>query len=87
MDFPASRIATYKVTVYYKEPTYELATGSVREPYIWICSVLAVDAEDAQRLALREFDETARLSGVGWARHVVQVATERQDDAGLGIAL
>lgn len=67
---------TYRVTIYYREPTYELATGRRREPYSWTFEVESHSVEAARREAMREFDELARISSVGWVRRVERVLTE-----------
>jgi hypothetical protein len=66
----------FQVTVWYREPTYELVAGPKPEPYFCSYVVTAVDAEHARRIALREFDTIARLSSVGWIRKVVKVEAE-----------
>jgi hypothetical protein len=72
----ASLRDTYRVTIYYREPTYELAAGRRAEPYSWTFEVEAFSADSARREALREFDELARISSVGWVRRVERVLTE-----------
>jgi hypothetical protein len=66
----------YKVTVYYREPTYELATGPRAEPYSWTFEIEALSAEAARNEAMRQFDELARISSVGWVRRVERVVTD-----------
>lgn len=63
----------FQVTIWYREPTYELVVGPKPEPYFCTYVVTALDSEHASRLAMREFDELARLSSVGWVRHVVRI--------------
>ncbi len=69
--------ALFAVTVYYREPTYELVAGCKAEPYRWTYRVFAPDEANARELALREFEEMARLSSVAWVRRVVRIDTAR----------
>jgi hypothetical protein len=63
----------YLVTVYYREPTYELFSGAKAEPYHWTFEVEADDVEAAKRESLRQFRELASVSSVGWIRRIVSV--------------
>lgn len=63
----------YKVTVSYREPSYEERAGPRANPYQWTYTVLAGSEEQARRRALEEFEEVTRLSSVGWSRQVVAV--------------
>ncbi len=60
-----------RVTVFYREPTFEARLGRRGPPYRWEYEIEAVDAPTAIAIACREFDEVARASGVGWAREIV----------------
>jgi hypothetical protein len=66
----------YRVTIYYREPTYELFSGKKADPYSWTFEVEAASAQTAELEALRQFDEMARSSSVGWVRRIVRVETE-----------
>ena len=65
----------FRVTVYYREPSYELAAGYKSAPYAWTYEIDAADAAAAETEALRRFDEMARSSSVGWVRRIVRVDT------------
>jgi len=58
----------FKVTIRYREPTYERATGPKPAPYRWTYDMLATDDEDARRRAVEEFRTVERQSSVSWAR-------------------
>jgi hypothetical protein len=66
----------FRITIYYREPTYELATGRCGRSYCWTSEVAAADAVTARDEALRQFEELARCSSVGWVRRVERVLTE-----------
>jgi hypothetical protein len=66
----------YRITIYYREPTYELATGRPATSYSWTSEVSASDPAAARELALRQFEELARCSSVGWIRRVERILTE-----------
>lgn len=71
---PGRPIASaYRVRIDYREPTYEARAGQKRSPYSWTYEVVAANENEAARMALREFRETARVSSVGWFREVVAV--------------
>jgi hypothetical protein len=72
---------TYRVTVYYREPTYELAHGKKEEPYSWTYLIAAASADLARAEAVRQFKEIARLSSVAWIRRVERIETERLEGA------
>jgi hypothetical protein len=69
----------YKVTVSYREPTYEERTGPRAVPFRWTYTLLADSADHARRRALSEFDEVTRQSSVGWSRQVVAVDVREAD--------
>jgi hypothetical protein len=83
----SSRCESFRVTVHYREPTYEMVNGPKRDPYRWVTTLVADDRSMAERLALEEFEAMARLSSVGWVRRVVQVATESLGVAVIDIAI
>ncbi len=74
-DDPFPRRA-FRVTIHYREPTYELFSGRRGDPYRWTFEVDAATPEGAESEARREFDELARASSVGWVRRIVRVDTE-----------
>ena len=61
------------VTVHYEEPTYQLHAGTGPRTYCWTFGIQARDPDEAVRQAKVLFDETARLSSVGWRREIVGV--------------
>ena len=63
----------YKVTVRYREPTYEARNTPRRDPFRWTYTLSAEGEDQARRRALHEFREVTRLSSVGWSREVVAV--------------
>jgi len=60
----------FKVTIRYREPTYERATGPKAAPYRWTYDMLASDGEEARRRAIDEFRSVERQSGVSWTREI-----------------
>ncbi len=76
MPDDASMRRAFRVTVHYREPTYELFHGRRGEPYRWTFEVEAESPERAEREARRQFDELARVSNVGWVRTIVGIETE-----------
>jgi hypothetical protein len=59
----------YRVIIPYREPTYELYSGSSREkPYRASYIVTANSKEEALQKALDLFNRDARHSHVGWQR-------------------
>ena len=65
----------YLVTIFYREPTYELEVGRKASPYRWRFDDIDVASEpEAVAEATRRFREIERLSGVGWQRDVLDVA-------------
>jgi len=67
---------TYRVTILYREPSYERARGRRADPYSWSFEVEALSVDSARAEAMRRFDELARNSGVGWVRRIERVLTE-----------
>ncbi len=63
----------YRVTIHYREPTYEAATGPKATPYRWTFSVVARTDRRAGALAIDEFREIERQSGVSWIREIVKL--------------
>lgn len=61
----------YRVRLLYREPTYELAAGRVREPYSATYLVDANSSDEAREVALLRFRQVERLSSVSWVREVV----------------
>ncbi len=70
---------SFRVTIYYREPTYELFNGRKADPYFWTFEVEASTTEHAELEARRQFEEMARTSSVGWVRRIVRVDTEPPD--------
>ena len=67
----------YTVVIRYREPGYELVSGPKAKPYHWTYEVVAQDAAEAQRKAVREFREIEQQSSVGWAREIEDVEITR----------
>jgi hypothetical protein len=61
------------VRIEFREPTYELRAGTKSDPYLFGYDVEAASEPDAERSALLEFREMAKLSNVAWIRQVLQV--------------
>ncbi len=76
IPFPVGKSA-FLVRIEYREPTYELAVGRKPKAYSWTYRVHGRSREDAERLALAEFQQMARLSDVGWVREIVGISTNR----------
>jgi hypothetical protein len=66
-------MSRYHVRIEFREPTYELRAGTKPEPYLFGYDVEAASESEAERSALLEFREMARLSNVAWIRQVLQV--------------
>jgi len=63
----------YRVTVLYREPTYELETGRERT-YSGTFEVDADTPEQAMNEAVGIFKSYEDLSSVGWVREIVKVS-------------
>jgi len=68
----------YEVQILYREPLYELWTGSQeRPPFVArYRGIQALDQIDAARIARGRFDELAGESQVKWHREVVEIRVE-----------
>ena len=66
----------FRVRIHYREPTYELRSGSRDRPFHWTYRVSAENAQAAQAQAVREFRQMTRLSSVGWTREIVLIELE-----------
>ncbi len=66
-------VSRYHVRIEFREPTYELWAGPKQEPYLFGYDVEAASESEAERSALQEFQEMARLSNVGWVRQVLRL--------------
>ncbi|HCF58499.1 MAG TPA: hypothetical protein DFS52_10965 [Myxococcales bacterium] len=66
----------FAVTVRYREPTYELQTGRVRE-YSSCFVIHAPDERQAAGRAVARFKLFESLSSVGWTREIVRVEVSR----------
>ena len=64
---------TYKITIYYREPMYELYHGAKEQPFQWTLRVVAGDPGTARERAIADFKAMERLSGVNWSRQIVAV--------------
>lgn len=63
----------YKITIYYREPLYELYHGRKAQPFVWTLRVMASDPQAAKDQAIEDFKAMERLSGVNWSREIVAV--------------
>ena len=63
----------YKITIYYREPVYELYHGRKAQPFTWTLRVKADDPGAAKDQAIEDFKAMERLSGVNWTREIVAV--------------
>jgi hypothetical protein len=67
----------YRVTIRYREPGFERRLGrSGAEAYRWTYRIEAIDVEAARQDAVRQFEDTAKQSQVGWRRDIVGVDVE-----------
>ena len=66
----------FAVTIRYREPTYELQTGRVRE-YSSCFVIYAPEEQEAAGHAVARFKHIEALSSVGWTREIVQVEVRR----------
>ena len=65
---------TFDVRVVYTEPEFQRRTAVAPEEYSYTYhGVEAFSADEAVGIALREFEETARCSRVGWRRCVERI--------------
>lgn len=67
----------YRVTIYYREPTYAATRGVDARTHRGTFRVRAVSRDDAVAQARTLFEQRARDSGVGWVREVVRVECRR----------
>ncbi|HUK57078.1 MAG TPA: hypothetical protein VLY20_10515 [Nitrospiria bacterium] len=65
--------SSYLITIFFREPDYELRVGAKPEPYSVSYRLQAASKEDAERLALDEFRRQASASHVSWTRVVEKV--------------
>ena len=63
----------FLVTIYYREPVYELYHGSAKGPYQWTYRVRATGKRGARKDALTQFRAMERLSNACWGREVETV--------------
>lgn len=74
---------SYAVIIPYREPGFELRRGAPRkDPFTARYEVEATTEEEAVELAIHEFRETARNSGVAWQREIqhadIHIASSRE---------
>lgn len=67
---------SWRVTVSYTEPTYDLSQERPPVRRQWTWRGLAASSERAHRAALAEFQRLWALSDVGWVREVGGVNVE-----------
>jgi hypothetical protein len=73
---PRLEPAAFRVTIHYREPTYELHAGPKADPYWWTFRIMARTAAEALKRAISTFREMESLSSVGWTREIVRTIVE-----------
>lgn len=63
----------YSVVVRYREPTYEARAGTNLTSYHWTYAVRAQNVEEARDVAISNFRDVEKKSGVGWVREILEV--------------
>ncbi len=66
-------LRSFRVRIFYREPTYELSRGARRAPYSGTFVVEARDESEAKQGAIDEFNAIAKQSSVGWVREILEV--------------
>ena len=77
--FPRVQTQLFKVRVFYVEPTYALARNIPVTEYKGTFYVRAANEWAAKELAVAEFNEKSKQSGVSWAREIVRCEMCRID--------
>lgn len=72
--------ASYRVTIFYREPHYARMRGIPDNEYRGSFDVTAGNEDDAVSLALARFKDAAQRSGVSWAREPTRVSCLRTGD-------
>jgi hypothetical protein len=75
-DSLSAPLLTFRVTIHYRESTYEMRAGEKKDPYWWTFRVVARTAAAALAQALATFHEVEVLSSVGWTREIVRSVVE-----------
>jgi hypothetical protein len=65
--------AGFRVTIHYREPSYEASVGRAPTTYRWTYLVQARGESEAERIAVERFRMTAEQSSVGWVRVVTGI--------------
>ncbi len=63
----------YRVTIFYREPTYELRAGTAGRVYKGSFIVSASSPDSAEAMALREFKDWQKRSSANWVREIVEI--------------
>lgn len=63
----------YRVTITYREPSYELRAGTKPKPFVASFHISAETNEEAERLAVEEFQKQEQASFVSWSRVIEKV--------------
>jgi hypothetical protein len=63
----------FRVTIHYREPSYEASAERPPTVYRWTYLVRAGGVGEAERVAIDEFKRTEQQSSVGWVRVVTGV--------------
>jgi hypothetical protein len=66
-------ISTYVITIFFREPSYELRVGAKAEPYSASYRIQAGSKEESERLALEAFRWQESNSHVSWGREVEKI--------------
>lgn len=79
LDFPEGTLVLesrteFRVRICYREPTYASQSGSQDRNYRWTYRIAASSEEQAREMARAEFRKMEKLSSVGWARVITEVA-------------
>ena len=64
----------FRIRIRYREPSYARRSGPPEQAYRWTYSIVADSEEQAKVMAQAEFRKMARLSSVGWAREITEIA-------------
>ncbi len=67
----------YEVTIFYREPSYELRNGRKKDPYTGDYRVRTDTKEKAKELALKQFEEQGDAALVSWIRVVESIRVRK----------
>jgi hypothetical protein len=69
----------YSVQIFYREPSYELRSGSKEKPYSGTYQIRAKSEDQAIEEAVRLFRTKERNSHVGWNRFIEKIVVSTKD--------